>query len=185
MPWLRFHHADATTWTGPGPTAAPYDVVQSGFGVFFLPDMDADSRRLTRLLRPGGWFAVMTWRNGALADYARTLTAAVEHVRGEPVAQPAASSASTRIDTAGKLNAWLTSLGLTDVATVEIPRHVPLDAELAWLLVLGTGFRGLLTGLDDAAVTAVRTELPHRLDTASIHHLDTSALVGLGRTPSA
>lgn len=179
LPWLRFVHADATTWTGD----APYDVVQCGFGVFFLPDMDADTRRLARLLRPGGRLAVMTWRHGALAGYARTLHAAVEHVRGEPLTRPSTADASARVDAPATLTAWLTSLGLVDAVAVEVAHRVPLDDGFVWDLVIGSGFRRLLADLDADAVAAVRAELPRRLAAESIRELDAGALIGLARAP--
>jgi trans-aconitate methyltransferase len=66
LPQLRFIHPDVSTWRSP---ARPYDLVQSGYGVFFLPDMGAGARHLVSPLRPGGRFAVQTWRQGALASF--------------------------------------------------------------------------------------------------------------------
>lgn len=54
---VEFHEADVTTWPG---EHGGYDVVQSGFGVFFLPDMDVACDRLAALLRPRGRFAIST-----------------------------------------------------------------------------------------------------------------------------
>jgi hypothetical protein len=59
---LRFTRADVTAWR---PAAdGPYDLVQSGYGVFFLPDMDAGGEHLVSLLRPGGRFAVQALAPG-------------------------------------------------------------------------------------------------------------------------
>lgn len=62
-----------------------------------------------------------------------------------------------------------------------MPHAVPAEPEALWLLVLGSGFRGLLTGLADADVAAVREEYLGRL--AGGPPVDATTLVATGRRP--
>ncbi|WP_188197726.1 class I SAM-dependent methyltransferase [Nonomuraea sp. SYSU D8015] len=176
---LRFIRADATVWE-PG---VRYDAALCVHGVFFLPDMDASVKRLIGLVRPGGRFAVTTWAKGALEEYGKALYAAVERVRGAGVETPSSRESATRIDTEQALAGWLTGLGLADVRVTRVPFAVPLTPELAWLIVMGTGFRGLLTGMDADAVSAVREDLVASLERDGVDEVEASILTGVGRRP--
>ncbi len=59
---IEWVHADAATWHG---TGAPFDVVQSRFGVMFFGDPDAAFANLRRLTAPTGRLAVATWQERA------------------------------------------------------------------------------------------------------------------------
>ncbi|TDC07919.1 methyltransferase domain-containing protein [Nonomuraea longispora] len=173
---LRFIRADATTWQ-PG---VRYDAAICVHGVFFLPDMDATVKRLIGLVRPGGRFAVTTWAKGALEQYGRALHAVIEKVRGAAVESPSSRDSVTRIDTDEGLAGWLTGLGLADARITRAPLAVPLTSELAWLLVTGSGFRGMLTGLDADAVSRVRDDLFASLEREGLDQVDASVLIGIG-----
>ncbi|HZE32552.1 MAG TPA: methyltransferase domain-containing protein, partial [Actinoallomurus sp.] len=175
LPQLRFHHDDVTTWR---PADEPYDLVQAAYGVFFLPDMDAGSRYLVSLLRPGGRFAVQTWRQGALVDFARCMFEAVADELSHPLESPVAKAAGERINSAAKLSDWLSSLELADVRVSEVGFVQPLTPELAWNLVLGTGWRQLLAGCDDEAMRRIRDGIIARLAQRHITQLDAGSVVG-------
>ncbi|MGN9781424.1 class I SAM-dependent methyltransferase [Nonomuraea sp. ZG12] len=177
----RFVQADATAWE-PG-QGSLYDVVQCVHGVFFLPDMDAAVSRLTRLLRPGGRLAITTWAEGAMEGFGRLLAEAVSRVRQTPVGPPGGKQAASRIDTEEELAGWLTARGLTRVTVTRSPLRVPLDAALAWRIALGSGFRGMLTGLPEPTVEQVRTTFVHLLGERRMDELDATSLIGTG-TPA-
>ncbi|MDP4509313.1 class I SAM-dependent methyltransferase [Nonomuraea turcica] len=174
----HFVQADATTWEPP--EGRPYDVVQCVHGVFFLPGMDASVSRLARLLRPGGRLVITTWAEGAMEGFGRVLADAVEHVRGTPPGSPSSRQAASRIDTEPELTTWLTARGLTKVTVTRSPLHIPLDPPLAWRFVLGSGFRGMLAGLEESAVERVRTTLWRLLDERKLSELDATSLIGTG-----
>ena len=177
LPQLRFLQGDVTVWRS---ADGPYDLVQSAYGVFFLPDMDAGSRHLVSLLRRGGRFAVQTWRRGALADVARCIFEAAAGEVAQPVGRPASAIASERIDSAPKLAQWLSSLGLTEVRVWELPYVQPLTPDLAWGLVRGTAWRHLLSGCDEAAAQRIRNGLLARIEQRGVTELDASSLTGIG-----
>lgn len=176
LPWLTLTCSDVTTWTG----SAPYDVVQSGYGVFFLPDMDADAGRLAGLLRPGGRFGVLAWHKDAMDAFARCLLGAVELVRGERPPPARARAAANRIETPDAMAAWLTAIGLTPTHTARVDLLVPLDETVSWKLVLGTGFRAMLDGMAADDVERLRTALLDNLAAAGVDHFDARSVVGVG-----
>ena len=173
---VRFVEADATTWT----PDTPYDAAVCVHGVYFLPDMDRSVDRLTTLLAPGGRFAVTTWSQSALEAYGDVFRAAVGHVRGAAVPSASVDPSVTRIRTGDGLATWLTERDLKDVEVTEIPLSVPLTPGMAWLLVNGTGYRAMLTGLDATEITEVQAALLSGLLAAKVEEFDASFLVGVG-----
>ncbi|MBO0771728.1 MAG: methyltransferase domain-containing protein [Actinobacteria bacterium] len=180
LPQLRFIHGDVSRWR---PADGPYDLVQSGYGVFFLPDMDAGGSHLVSLLRPGGRFAVQTWRQGALASFAACLfdTVAAEAPAQLPRWQP--PSASGRIDTSAKLSGWLSSLGLVDGRVWNVDYVQPLTPGLAWNMVSGSGWRLLLAGLGDSTRARIRGGLLRRIRQRGLTTLDAGSLAGTAYAP--
>ena len=175
---LRAHRADVTAWQPDG-----YDLVQCVLGVFFLPDMDAGTEHLIRCARPGGRVAITVWRRDALLPAGATLAEAVaRHHPGTPapLRSPARSQA---IGTPGDLTGWLSARGLRDVRVEVVPHAVPATPRALWSLVVGSGFRALLEGLDAAAVEAVRRDLVGAL--AGGPALDATTLVATGTAPGA
>ncbi|MFI6519778.1 class I SAM-dependent methyltransferase [Spirillospora sp. NPDC050679] len=174
---LTFHTADVTAWSAPD----PYDVVLCGYGIFFLPDMDASARRLAALLRPGGRFSVATWAKGALEDFGTLLhRSAVVERPGESADPLAVGRASARTNTEDALEEWAAGLGLDGVSVHRIVRQVELSPGNAWNLVVGTGFRAMLHDLDEAAVDRVRNRFLNALADERIDLLDATSLVVVG-----
>lgn len=176
LPQLHFTHADATTWTGTG-----YDVVQCVYGVFFLPDMDAACARLVSLARPGGRFAVTTWHERAISPVPSILGEAVVAAGGAPEGV-AGRGPSTRIDTPGKLEAWLTGLGLRDCRVVTVEHSVPLDDTTAWAIVMGSAMRMRLGGVTESLLPRVRDHFVDLLRTRKVDRMNAVSLIGIGRT---
>lgn len=180
---IRFAEADVTAWQlQEGATA--YDVVQSSFGVFFLPDMDDSVRRLVGMLRPGGKFGATVWRVGSLEDYAEALFDVAERYQprvrrnGDGPPEPI-----TRINRPESLRTWLGEIGLTGPAVRTVARAVPLTPEFAWAFVLGSGFRRVVEGLAPEQVRALRADFLAQLDERGIRELDLTTLVGVGHRP--
>ncbi|MGC7099723.1 class I SAM-dependent methyltransferase [Amycolatopsis lurida] len=176
---LAFTQHDVLTWT-----AEPYDLVQCVYGVFFFPDMDAGARRLISLLRPGGRFAVTTWRRDGMARIVPIAQAAATTERPELAESVDRVGAQARIDTPEKLTTWLTGLGLTDVTVDEVEFVQPLHPDDAWKLYLGAAMRAFLIGLDEPAVARVRERFTAGLAEAGVTSLDCGSLIAVGRVPA-
>lgn len=176
LPCLEAHTADATAWPGRG-----YDLVQCVLGVFFLLDPAAGTEHLVRCARPGGRVVITTWATGALAVAGRALVEAVAAVREEALPAWSASAAAQQLGEGAALAAWVGARGLDDVVVTRHPHAVPASAEELWLLVLGSGFRGLLSGLAAAQVARVRDLYLSGL--AGGDDVDATFLVATGHRP--
>jgi len=169
--------ADVTAWPGEG-----YDAVLCVLGAFFFPDMNAGTQHLVRCARPQGTVVVTFWRAGAMVTPGMALARAVAAERGEP----APESGPNRLQELGiaeTFSTWLTSRGLTDVRVVTAPHTVPAEEEPLWLLVLGSGFRGMLTGFPDDAVSRIRRRYLDQL--LGGPRVDATTLIGVGQAPPA
>lgn len=152
LPQLEAHVADATVWPGRG-----YDLVQCVLGVFFFSDPAAGTEHLVRCARPGGRVAVTTWTTDALRSAGQALVRAVEQVRGgAPVGVPAPSAVARSLGHESALRLWARARGLSGITVTRHELSVPAEDDALWLLVRGSGFRGLLAGLTTAQVEQVR-----------------------------
>lgn len=175
---IEFERADVTRWRG-----GPYDVVQCAYGIFMLPDMDAGGRHLTSLLTPGGRLGVAVWERGSLEDFGRALYDVVAEHRLVSPATPPGVGAIGRVDQPDLLRQWLTDLGLHSTVVRSVPGRVDLDADRAWSLVLGSGFRQTLNGLSEADTTTVRGEFLAALAARGITSVISTSLLGVGTRP--
>ncbi|PZG21030.1 class I SAM-dependent methyltransferase [Nonomuraea aridisoli] len=175
---VRFMQGDATAWEPH--EGHLYDVVQCVHGVFLLPDMDPPVSRLAGLLRPGGRLVIASWAEGAMEDFGRLFTEAVERVRDTEIGPPPSKQAVARIDTEDKLATWLAARGVARVTVIRAPLHIPLNPMLAWRIALGSGFRGLLTDLEAPVVEQVRTTFQRLLAERRLSDLDATSLIGTG-----
>ncbi|MGN2639999.1 class I SAM-dependent methyltransferase [Nocardia takedensis] len=175
---LRAHVADVTTWPG-----ADYDIVQAVLGIFFFPDMTAGTEYLINRLRPGGRAGFTIWRRGAMVRAGEHLHDALAKVTGVP-AQPRPSRLIDDLNEPEPFRAWLTERGLRDVTVTENPLRVPMTPDLAWLVVTGSGYRGVLADLDAGQVEAVRAAYLEALARDGLDELDATTLVGVGVRPA-
>jgi SAM-dependent methyltransferase len=148
----RFEHGDLTSLDD---RLGSFDAVVCVFGIFFVPDMVAAVKRLWERVRPEGVLAVTTWGprlfepgNSAFWDA----------VRAEAPGLYKGFNPWERIETSVGLRALFDDAG---IGTVEIeaeagsqPIASPADW---WTIVLGSGYRGTVEQLDDAAHEQVRT----------------------------
>jgi len=174
LPQLAATVADVTTWPGEG-----YDAVLCVLGAFFFPDMDGGTEHLVRCARPGGLVAVTFWRAGAMVAPGTALVRAVARERGEPVPGDPPRGRLQELGDPDALAGWLGACGATGVRVGTVPHAVPAEEEALWLLVLGSGFRGLLAGLADDAVARVRADYLGQL--AGGPPVDATTLVAAGR----
>ncbi|MCP2370795.1 SAM-dependent methyltransferase [Agromyces terreus] len=182
LPQLRLHAADATEWEPVG-----YDLVQCVLGVFFFDDVEGGVAHLVDRLKPGGRFVVTLWAPGAVKDFTEALCDAVEAEGGEAGAEAVAAYRSGgRPDvpsTPGALAQWLGSFGLERTRGELVPRHLDLDDDLAWRLVLGMSRRRLVADLDDATRDRVATAFHALRAERGISRVDLSTIIGVGHRP--
>jgi ubiquinone/menaquinone biosynthesis C-methylase UbiE len=176
LPWLRFAEADVTAWDTGG-----YDVVQCVYGVFFLPDLDTGTAHLASLTAPGGKLVITTWAVDGMGPISRLVADTVNEVAPEnPAVRSGARDVWQRINSPERLAGWLNGLGLSDVDVREVPFSVPMDADLAWSLALGTGMRRMLAGLGDALLAEVRERFGAALGGNGIDTFNGDSLIAVG-----
>ncbi|UMO99752.1 class I SAM-dependent methyltransferase [Amycolatopsis sp. EV170708-02-1] len=175
LPQLRAHEADATAWGTGG-----YDVVQSALGIFFFPDMTDGTDRLIARARPGGRAVFTIWRGGSMVAAGRHLGRAVAAVTDSAPPAEREPSLIDRIDQAGPYAAWLSERNLSDVDVVVNELRLSMTPEIAWLVVIGSGFRGLLADLEPGVVERVRERYLESLRAEGVTELDATTLIGSG-----
>lgn len=177
LPQLRPSVADVCTWRG-----TDYDLVQSVMGIFFLRSMAESTTNLAAACRPGGRVCFTIWRRGAVDDAGRLLAAAREEMTGRRVEE----RPPHLVDELGdpdRYHAWLGARGLVDVAVAVEPLTVPMTGEAGWLTIVGSGFRGLLSDLEQPEQFAVRRRYETLLTERGPSELDATSLVGTGTWP--
>ncbi|MDV2474535.1 class I SAM-dependent methyltransferase [Rhodococcus zopfii] len=178
---IDFVCADATTWEPPSSVPeAGYDALAVSYGVFFLPHMDATFARLVGLVRHGGRVGVTVWRTGAMAEFTALVFDVAARYSPE-VADRLSLRERTplhRIDTPETLGAWLAGAGCHSVEVDILSNLLPATDELCWNLVVGSGLRGVLDGLDEPLVDAVRRDLLAAVTERGLHTIDATTLVG-------
>jgi trans-aconitate methyltransferase len=175
LPQLRARRADVTAWT-----TADYDLVQSALGIFFFPDMTAGTDHLVSLTRPGGRVVFTIWRGDAMVAAGRHLGRAIaEATKTAPPAERPPHLID-RINQAGSYAAWLTERGLSGVEVSVNELRLAMTPEVAWLVILGSGYRGALAKLSAGAVDTVRELYLASLHDEGVTELDATTLIGLG-----
>jgi SAM-dependent methyltransferase len=163
--------------------AASFDVVLLVFGVFFVPDMEALTRDLWSLVKPGGRLVITVWARGLMEPAYSTFFEAVgaeqrDLVPPEPrwmrVADPA------------DLRATLVGGGVPDEALEIIGErgmHELPHPDEFWTIVLGSGMRGSLDSLPPDARERVRHRVLEFIEAKGITQLPIDAYYGRATKP--
>lgn len=178
LPQLHAHQADVTAWSG-----RDYDVVVSALGIFFFPDMTAGTENLIGMARPGGRVAFTIWRGDSMVAAGRHLRSAVAAATATEPAPERKPHLIDEVNQAEPYAEWLTGLGLSDVDVKVNELRLTMTPEVAWLVVLGSGFRGALAELAPETVDTVREIYLSSLRDAGIGELDATTLIGVGTAP--
>jgi len=134
--------------------ATHFDAVICVFGIFFVPDMAAAVRSLWHVLRSGGTLAVTTWGLRFFEPATDAFWNAVRDVRPDLYR---GFNPWDRIGEATALEAVLIEGGAKNIKVVaEAGMHPIPSPEAWWSAVLGSGYRGTLEQMDDAARKRVR-----------------------------
>jgi trans-aconitate methyltransferase len=176
LPQLQAHQADVTTWATGG-----YDVVQSALGIFFFPDMTAGTEHLISLARPGGRVVFTIWRGDAMAAAGRAMGRAIAEVTNTPPAPPRPPHLIDQINQPDAYAAWLAERGLTGVDVTVHELTLTMTPEVAWLVIVGSGFRGGLQKVPAHLHDAVRDRYLTVLRDEGLSRLDATTLIGSGR----
>ena len=125
-----------------------FDAVVCVFGIFFVPEMEAALRELTRVLRPSGRMAITTWGPRLFEPVNTVFWNAVQQVRPELYK---GFNPWDRICTEDALRALLAEVGLRPIDVLAEQGSQPINVpEDWWAMVLGSGYRGTVEQLTAA-----------------------------------
>lgn len=172
---VRFEAGDVTALRFP---PASFDVVQSVFGLFFLPDMAAMLRAAWGWLAPGGRLVTTAWGKTVLSPGEPYFWEAVtredpslDHI--SPAALLAEPDALRRVYAEA-------GVSVPDV-TRETWRMPLASPEAFWPVIMGTSNRGVFEALPPEARLRVKHTTIDRLRAGGVDALDMEALVAVAR----
>ncbi|GMU79932.1 MAG: hypothetical protein AMXMBFR46_27210 [Acidimicrobiia bacterium] len=159
-----------------------FDAVICVFGIFFVPDMEAATAELWRMVAPGGRLAITTWGPDLFQPVRDTFFAAA---RAElpPDALPAGPAPASRLETPDALRALFAAAGVDGVVdAVAVPgTHRLRDADDWWTIVIGSGMRGTVDALRPDAAARVRAACSARIEADRITELPTNVVHAVAR----
>jgi ubiquinone/menaquinone biosynthesis C-methylase UbiE len=133
-----------------------FDVVVCVFGIFFVPDMEAALRELTRVARSGGRVAITTWGPRFFEPVSTAFWNAVREVRSDLYK---GFNPWDRISEPETLRTLLASASLTEIEVVPETGAQPVNSpEDWWAAVVGSGYRGTVDQLSASEREQVRAQ---------------------------
>ena len=156
-----------------------FDAVLCVFGIFFIPDMPAAIRALWRAVRPGGKLAVTTWGPRFLEPATTAFWNAVREVRPDLYK---GFNPWDRISDPASVRALLREGGIERADVVaEANTHPIPSADAWWSAVLGSGFRGTVDQLDDAALKHVYQANMSYIQCSGISSVETNVIYAIAQ----
>jgi SAM-dependent methyltransferase len=137
---------------------ASFDAAISVFGVVLFPEADLGIREMTRVLKPGGRAAIVTWTETERYELAARLLAAIVAVRG-PQPAPAALPAQLRFRETAALRSLLADAGLIVDTIVRVEERWRLTSA-RWI----AGHIAFAPGMA-AMIDALGSDRTHVLET--------------------
>jgi len=156
-----------------------FDAVICVFGIFFIPDMPAAVRALWHAVRPGGKLAVTTWGPGFLEPATTAFWNAVREVRPDLYK---GFNPWDRISDPESVRTLLREGGIERAEVVaEANTHPIPSADAWWSAVLGSGFRGTVEQLDDAALQHVYDANKSYIQSSGISCVETNVIYAIAQ----
>jgi ubiquinone/menaquinone biosynthesis C-methylase UbiE len=177
---VEFRRADMTSLGLPDDR---FDAVVCVFGIFFVPDMEAQVRELWRMVRPGGKLAITTWGPRWLAPGYEAWRSAVRRVRPD---LDAAFNPWDRITTTDGVSRLFADAGIRSAEVAAESGHENLRTpDDFWTMALGSGLRWTIDRLGRDLALEVRREVIGFLAAKRIERVETNVIRGVARKERA
>jgi ubiquinone/menaquinone biosynthesis C-methylase UbiE len=171
---IEFHSGDMTDLPFPDNS---FDAVVCVFGIFFVPDMEAALRELSRVTHTGGRVAVTTWGPKFFEPVNTVFWNSVRNVQPELYK---GFNPWDRISDVDALRSLLSSAGLEELGVVaEAGSAGKLTGRVVGH-VLGTGYRGTVEQLSDLERERVRAENLDFIRCNEVGSVEASVVYGVG-----
>jgi ubiquinone/menaquinone biosynthesis C-methylase UbiE len=178
LSWLEFKRADMTALDF---TDRHFDAVVCVFGIFFVPDMEAQVAELWRMVRPGGQLAITTWGPGVFAPAYEIWMTAIQRARPDLYQAFNPWDRITTPDAVAKLFADA-HVGHVEVVAEE-GYQVLSDPEDFWSIVLGSGLRWTIEQMGAEAARGVRQEVLDTLAALGVKRVGTNVIYAVAVKP--
>lgn len=177
---LAFHCADLESMDF-GDDA--FDGACCGFGVFFLPDMEAAFKIIASHVRPGGAVGISSFTGAVMEPLSQAF---IDRIQAYGVEIPPLSW--KRLDDATKHRALYEATGMArvDTHTVQTGYHLAGFDEW-WDILWYSGFRGLLNQFSETDLARFRQEHQAEIEQFSAEPgiwLNVEVLISVGYTPA-
>ena len=177
---LEFRRADMATLAFP--REHRFDAVVCVFGIFFVPDMEAQVAKLWRLVRPGGLLAITTWGPGIFAPAYEIWRSAVRRERPD---LHSAFNPWDRISTPDAVHELFAEAGVRHVEVVAQEGHQVLRApEDFWTIARGSGLRWTIEEMGPEAAFRIKREILAALAAQGVDRVGTDVIYAVARRGS-
>ena len=176
---VEFRRADMTAL---GFSDRHFDAVICVFGVFFVPDMEAEVAELWRMVRPGGKLAITTWGPGIFAPAYEIWLAAVRRVRPDLYS---AFNPWDRITTPEAVRKLFVDAGVPHAEVVAEEGYQALRTpEDFWTIALGSGLRWTIDQMGTEAASEAKQEILDALSARRIERVETNVIYAVAQAAS-
>jgi len=156
-----------------------FDVVVCVFGIFFVPDMEAALRELTRVTRSGGCVRLTTWGPKFFEPANSVFWNAVRNVRPDLYK---GFNPWDRICEVDALRVLMESASLSDIEVVPETDSQPIPSpDDWWAMILGSGYRGTVDQLSSSERERVRAENLEFIQREAIHSVEANVIYAIGK----
>lgn len=171
---LEFRRADMTALGFPD---RHFDAVVCVFGIFFVPDMEAQVAELWRMVRPGGQLAITTWGPGIFAPAYEVWLAAVRRVRPDLYS---AFNPWDRIATPDAVRKLFADASVRHVEVVAEEGYQALRTpEDFWTIALGSGLRWTIDQIGTETALVVKQEILNALAAKGVDRVGTNVIYAI------
>ena len=176
LPNIEFRRADMTRLGFPD---SHFDAVVCVFGIFFVPDMEAQVAELWRMVRPGGQLAITTWGPGIFSPAYEIWREAVRRVRPDLYS---GFNPWDRISTPGAVRKLFADAGVREVEITPEEGHQPLRSpEDFWTIALGSGLRWTIEQMGAESARRVREDVLDSLAEKGVDRVGTNVIYAIAQ----
>lgn len=165
-------------------SAHVFDAACCGFGIFFLPDMEAGMKCIAHQVKPGGAIGITSFTGAMMEPMSQMF---LDRMQSFGVALPPLSW--KRLDDAEKIAALYCATGMVEVNTyTEQVGHYLTGFDEWWDILWFSGFRGLLSQLSETDLANFRKMHRDEVSALATAHgiwLNVEVLVSVGYKQNA